>query len=170
MHIVNNTIQYELSGINISYSLDGKLNYFNVLGMNAEIDIDENILRANYFALQIMFHPDRNINTEQTKKEVIMKLSAIVNEAYKCLSNEVCRITHILKINGCDDSGKVDNEFMLEALEWHEKVLEGDQDIKDELKNKRKNLLGEIRELVKFEKYSDAGIVLGKIKTIDRLL
>lgn len=77
------------------------MNYFNLLEIKQEYDIDQNELKQQYLRKQQQYHPDKtnkaqdDIATEKLNIEKAM----LLNEAYKTLSDDYKRAEYLLKIH-----------------------------------------------------------------------
>src|SRR5690349_19634854 len=70
------------------------MNYFQLLGIGQQYNIDQSELKKQYFIMQSKYHPDK-INESQT-----LELSANINQAYKILQDDYLRAEYLLKLNG----------------------------------------------------------------------
>ena len=75
-------------------------NYFKILNLAENFDLDLSVLDKNYFAAQIQFHPDKAENDQQKKH--FLDLAVQLNEAYENLKDELRRAQALLSIEGID--------------------------------------------------------------------
>lgn len=97
------------------------IDYFSLFGINSNFFIDKTFLRKKYLELIKNF--------QQNNK--IIQLSEI-HTAYKTLNDDELRIEYFLKLWGLikpDGSSdfKLSNEFLMEMMEFNEKILSGDE-------------------------------------------
>ncbi|MFV9875845.1 MAG: Fe-S protein assembly co-chaperone HscB [Rickettsiales endosymbiont of Dermacentor nuttalli] len=113
--------------------------FFKLLNIKTEFDLDLNELDRNYFQLQRQFHPDQYVNIEGIK-DTAQKLeySAKINEAYATLKSPVSRAAYLLSIQGVE----MNENTSISDPELLEKSIE-DRDVLQEV--------DELSELEKFE-------------------
>ena len=128
-----------------------KKNYFDLFGIEVEIEINISSLNKKYSYLQQQFHPDKYANSSNHEKLLALQISSYINDGYKTLGDLVKRIEYILKINNFykDEAETLkDNDFLLEQIEYNEFF--------DDLKNKsdeeidlyRKNILKKVSSTI----------------------
>ena len=54
-------------------SLSMSSNYFELLGVQQDFDIDKDLLHKNYIKLQQLLHPDKSINKPNSEKILVME-------------------------------------------------------------------------------------------------
>lgn len=99
------------------------MNYFQYFGLEESFSIDQDMLRKKFLAKSREVHPDLNL----TKMDMDLdQLSAINNEAYNTLKDDLLIIQHVLQINGFDTlaNQKPTPEFLAEMLELNEMIDE----------------------------------------------
>ena len=75
------------------------LNYFEIFGIEAQINIDIEHLNKKYLTLQSEFYPDKFVNASNLEKSMATRISTYINDAYNTLSDLVERVDYILQIN-----------------------------------------------------------------------
>jgi len=133
-------------------------NYFTLLDLPLMVDLDENLLRQNYFKLQQRYHPD----TDPTQAaEMISK----INTAYKILSSRQRRVEYILKLQGFDINDETNPfppspEMVEEILELREKIatssIEEQEKMKLDLEKKQEDILNLIIKKIAESEYKIA--------------
>jgi molecular chaperone HscB len=73
------------------------MNYFQLLNINQQYQIDLNILRRQYFAYLTKYHPDNSRNIDDKQKYLI--ISSNLNMAYNILKDPLLRAEHLLGLN-----------------------------------------------------------------------
>lgn len=104
-------------------------NYFQVLGVPQQFDVDIGELATRFKTLQRDWHPDRHASgktgTDPTKAA---NVSALLNEAYNALRTPHTRANHLLSILGEDDEPEMDPEFLAWVVEYREKIADAESD------------------------------------------
>ncbi len=85
------------------------INYFQLLDLKQQYDIDQTLLQKQYLSMQAKYHPDRARTTEDKNKA--MDVAMQLNEAYKILGDDYLRAEYLLKLLGV----KLDDETMKKA-------------------------------------------------------
>jgi molecular chaperone HscB len=74
------------------------VNYFDLLGVAKDFDLNLEVLEDNYLNLQAMHHPDKATTAfERTKS---LNISSVLNVAYKTLINDLTRAEYLLSLQG----------------------------------------------------------------------
>jgi molecular chaperone HscB len=100
-------------------------NYFELLNLPPQFEIDKKQLLANYVKLQELFHPDKLINKSSAERILGAKNSANLNNAYQVLGDDKKRAEHLLYIkdiivNRDDSNIKPDITMLAEIMELSE--------------------------------------------------
>lgn len=90
------------------------INYFEVLNISENAEIE--VVRASYRALAKKYHPD---NTE-LPPEIAEKKMAIINDAYKVLSDDVAREKHVRELQLCSEKEREKKEEK-DTFEYYKK-------------------------------------------------
>jgi molecular chaperone HscB len=106
-------------------SLSMSSNYFDLLGIRQDFDIDKDDLHHNYIKLQQLLHPDKSINKSNSEKILAMEKSAHINEVYNILNDDKKRAEYLLLlkdiiINQEESNIQPDPEMLMEMLEINE--------------------------------------------------
>jgi Fe-S protein assembly co-chaperone HscB len=106
-------------------SLSMSSNYFELLGVQQDFDIDKDLLHKNYIKLQQLLHPDKSINKPNSEKILVMEKSSHVNEVYNILNNDKKRAEYLLLlkdivINQEESNVQPDPGMLMEMLEINE--------------------------------------------------
>lgn len=105
------------------------MDYFELLDLEKNYDINQNLLNQKYLHKQSVYHPDRAGN-EAERKEFLEK-SMVINEAYNTLKDDYLRAEYLLKQNGqkFDDislKNKLSPSDIENLIEDQEKVSDTD--------------------------------------------
>ncbi|WWP00547.1 MAG: Fe-S protein assembly co-chaperone HscB [Candidatus Dasytiphilus stammeri] len=87
------------------------MNYFKIFGLPINFNIDNKLLEARFHNLQRQFHPDRCLLDSENKLDSLTK-SALVNQAWKVLSNPLLRAEYLLLLHGFDVNNEQHNNLM----------------------------------------------------------
>ncbi|MEM8844685.1 MAG: Fe-S protein assembly co-chaperone HscB [Pseudomonadota bacterium] len=105
-------------------------NYFELLGLGVNFQIDENKLAENYQQLQSQFHPDRFTNSSDQDKRVAMQATTFINEANKTLSDHQMRARYLLELAGVhfdvEKDTTQDMKFLMSQMSLREEIDEVD--------------------------------------------
>lgn len=109
---------------NLSMS-NNKQNYFELLNLPIEFEIDKNKLRTNYIKLQQLFHPDKLINKSSAERVIGATNAANLNHVYKVLGDDKKRAEYLLLlsniiVNTDDSNVKTDISMLAEIMELSE--------------------------------------------------
>lgn len=122
-------------------------NFFELFNINESFNINQKNLKAQYLQMQIRYHPDKAKSEDE--KVNFLKISALINEAYKTLSNDLTRAEYILKIHDIDledrNKVKVNKDILLQALEYREFLEEADSE--NEI-SKLRNKITEVQQII----------------------
>ncbi|KAL4730061.1 molecular chaperone [Fusarium chlamydosporum] len=88
--------------------------------------IDTRALRREFLRLQARAHPDMHASQDKARAEA---MSALINEAYKTLSNPLLRAQYLLSLRGVDVAN--DETLKVEEPELLMLVLEAREEIED---------------------------------------
>jgi len=99
-------------------------NYFTLLELTQECEIDTLVLEKNFQRLQSLLHPDRFVNADATRRLLAIQQSSILNDGYKILKSPLHRAEHLLQLQGIDTSVhkqiQLDGKFLIAQMEMRE--------------------------------------------------
>jgi molecular chaperone HscB len=81
---------------------DAKADYFRVLGVARNFDLDEVGLEQRYKELTKTLHPDRHARADPQARRASLERSVQLNEAWRCLKDPVRRAEYLLLLRGID--------------------------------------------------------------------
>ncbi|EAT44150.1 AAEL004465-PB [Aedes aegypti] len=125
-----------------------EVDYFKLLDVSNEFDLDPFALTSNFRRLQSMLHPDKFSRRSNEEKTNSLEWSSLVNKAYKTLNTPLQRGRYILKQNGIlisEENTSVDPEFLMDMMDKNEAVEEASN--YDDLDEIGQTLKAEIDEL-----------------------
>jgi len=80
--------------------------YFTLLGLPRQFDIDEDPLHRKYLALNRHAHPDYHVADAEEVRNLSLRVSATVNDAYRTLKDPASRAAYLLELLGGKSSAK----------------------------------------------------------------
>jgi molecular chaperone HscB len=102
--------------------------YFELLGLPASFDLDEQTLEAHWKDRASAVHPDRFPDSNPAQKRVALQWSAQVNEAYRVLKNPLRRAQYLCERAGHpaqgDGSVSMSPDFLMQQMQWREALEE----------------------------------------------
>ena len=115
-------------------SISREINYFEVLGIYIGYEVDEEELEDKYQNLSLQLHPDFFESASESEKSLSEKSSALLNTAYKTLSEPILRAGYLIDFfsqNKKLDERLLPEGFLAEMFSMQEKldeILESDDE------------------------------------------
>ncbi len=100
-------------------------NYFQLLGLDSQFDIDKKLLLQNYRQLQSELHPDKYAHASDMEKRLSVQQSSMVNDAYQTLKDPLRRAIYLLQLHGVhigDNESSMDSAFLMQQMSYREKL------------------------------------------------
>jgi molecular chaperone HscB len=101
-------------------------NYFELLGLPTQFEIDLTILDQHYRKLQSEVHPDRFVTASSNERMQSMQIATQANEAYQTLKNNTARARYLLELNGIEtleeSNTAMPADFLMLQMEWREAI------------------------------------------------
>ncbi|HSC45259.1 MAG TPA: Fe-S protein assembly co-chaperone HscB [Candidatus Acidoferrum sp.] len=91
--------------------------YFAVFGLPRKLSIEVSLLEQKFLQLSWKLHPDNFVNAPETERELSLKRSSALNDAYRVLRDPVTRIEYLLEIEGERKEGEKKQQAPPELLE-----------------------------------------------------
>ncbi|TEW53721.1 co-chaperone HscB [Psychromonas sp. RZ22] len=127
------------------------MNYFELFSLPAIFSIDQNRLSQTYRDLQKQYHPDKFAMQDAQAKLQAMQKSTEVNDAFVTLKDSCLRAQYLLKLNGLDieleQRTLQDTDFLMQQMQWREKISEFTEDDEDEIDHFNKEIIGLVKDL-----------------------
>jgi molecular chaperone HscB len=102
--------------------------YFAQFGLSRKLWIEMGALEAKFLQLSWKLHPDNFVNASQQERELSLKRSSELNDAYRTLRDPVARVEYLLAIEGMRTEGEnkqqVPPELLEEVFELNESLDE----------------------------------------------
>ncbi|MFW2176439.1 MULTISPECIES: Fe-S protein assembly co-chaperone HscB [unclassified Moraxella] len=135
------------------------VNYFELMGLPIDFNLDKNQLDITFRTLQIQYHPDiANNSANQTSTSQNLpslanlsneQASAVINTAYHTLKNSDSRATHLLELinqaDGLQDSIR-DLDFLDNAMDLRISLDEADMTALPSLKAKLQDWITQVEQ------------------------
>ena len=161
---------------------DFSRNYFELLGITADYEMDKDKLFQAYQLLQEEFHPDRYVNASDQDRRMAMQATTFINKAYQTLKDDQMRARYLLELHGVTFNEEKDTtqdmEFLTKQMELREQIDEVDQqedplDYLDELISKarqqKQQIIRDYRQFLAQQEWPQAKDAVLKLQYFSRL-
>ena len=91
--------------------------YFAVFGLPRKLSIDLSFLEQKFLQLSWKLHPDNFVNAPEAERELSLKKSSELNDAYRALRDPLGRVEYLLEIEGERKEGEKKQQAPPELLE-----------------------------------------------------
>jgi molecular chaperone HscB len=91
--------------------------YFTVLGLPRKLWIEMGALEQKFLQLSWKLHPDNFVNASEEERELSLKRSSELNDAYRTLRDPIARVEYLLAIEGERKEGEKKQQAPPELLE-----------------------------------------------------
>lgn len=151
------------------------INYYQLYGITPpSFEVDQDGLRKAYFDLQTLMHPDNFIGKSHKVQMAAMHNSSVINQGYTTLSNEFLRARYLVELHlpPALAESKLDQEFMIDAMELHEKISAANADVgalTHEVAQIKNKLWDDFKGFAQEHQWQDASNVLDKLNIINKL-
>ncbi|MCE2992468.1 MAG: Fe-S protein assembly co-chaperone HscB [Candidatus Jidaibacter sp.] len=143
------------------------MNYFELFGLPEEVDLNHLNLQKAYFSLQKSMHPDKFTNASSVEREAATESAAVINKAYKILSNKFKRAEYLIGLHTSLEV-QLPDDFMEQTFSWHEKLLDG-EDLSTTLNALEESLWDELRVQAQSCAWAPSAICLAKIRMVNNI-
>ena len=101
------------------------MDYFEVFGLPRILGLDLQTLEKKFHELSRKYHPDYFSTASSAEKTQAVRMTALVNDAYRTLRHPVRRVEHLLSLYGLkSDGSKVPQALLMEVFEINEQLEE----------------------------------------------
>jgi len=101
------------------------MDYFEVFGLPRILGIDLVALEKTFHELSRKYHPDYFSTASPAEKTQAVRMSALLNDAYRTLRHPVRRVEYLLSLYGFKaDGSKVPQSLLMEVFEINEQLEE----------------------------------------------
>ena len=111
------------------------VDYFAVFGLPRKLWIEMSALEQKFLQMSWKLHPDNFVNASEPERELSLKRSSELNDAYRTLRDPVARVEYLLEIEGARKEGEHKQQAPPELLE---EVFELNESL-DELREARQS-------------------------------
>jgi len=101
------------------------MDYFEVFGLPRVLGIDLAALEKTFHQLSRKYHPDYFTTAPAAEKTQAVRMTALLNDAYRTLRHPVHRVEYLLSLYGFkSDGSKVPQSLLMEVFEINEQLEE----------------------------------------------
>src|SRR5215510_6210698 len=101
------------------------MDYFEVFGLPKILGTDTLALEKTFHDLSRKYHPDYFTTAPPAEKTQAVRMTALLNDAYRTLRNPVRRVEYLLSLYGLkSDGSKVPQSLLMEVFEINEQLEE----------------------------------------------
>ena len=93
------------------------INYFALFEMPRQLWIDMSSLEEKFLQMSWKLHPDNFVNASEQERELSLKRSSELNDAYRTLREPVARVEYLLALEGERKEGEKKQQAPPELLE-----------------------------------------------------
>jgi molecular chaperone HscB len=93
------------------------VDYFAIFGLPRKLWIEMNAFEQKFLQLSWKLHPDNFVNAPEPERELSLKRSSELNDAYRTLRDPVVRVEYLLEIEGARKEGQHKQQAPPELLE-----------------------------------------------------
>jgi molecular chaperone HscB len=115
--------------------------YFALLGLPRQFDLDEEVLRGKFRSVSRYTHPDFHATDNPQAQEMALRVSAAINDAYRTLRDPASRAAYLLELLGGKSSAEdksIPDGFLATMMMMQEEIADarttGDQAELDRLR------------------------------------
>ena len=94
-----------------------KDDYFAVFGLPRNLWIEMSALEQKFLQMSWKLHPDNFVNASGEERELSLKRSSELNDAYRTLRDPIARVEYLLAIEGERKEGQKKQQALPELLE-----------------------------------------------------
>lgn len=101
------------------------MDYFEVFGLPRALGIASATLEKTFHELSRKYHPDYFTTATADERAKALRMTALINDAYRTLRHPVHRVEHLLSLYGFkSDGSKVPQSLLMEVFEINEQLEE----------------------------------------------
>src|SRR5437868_13558982 len=101
------------------------MDYFEVFGLPRLLGIDTAALEKTFHQLSRKYHPDYFSTAPAAEKTQAVRMTALLNDAYRTLRHPIRRVEYLLSLYGFkSDGSKVPEALLMEVFEINEQMEE----------------------------------------------
>jgi molecular chaperone HscB len=107
----------QMSTLTTSKTNSQASDYFAIFGLPRKLWIEMNALEQKFLQLSWKLHPDNFVNATETERELSLKRSSELNDAYRTLRDPVARVEYLLGLENMRKEGEHKQQAPPELLE-----------------------------------------------------
>jgi molecular chaperone HscB len=100
-----------------SHAVTATTDYFAIFGLPRKLSVDLDLLEQKFLQLSWKLHPDNFVNASEQERELSLKKSSQLNDAYRALRDPLARVEYLLEIEGERKEGGKKQQAPPELLE-----------------------------------------------------
>ena len=101
------------------------MDYFEVFGVPRLLGIDTAALEKTFHQLSRKYHPDYFTTASPAEKTQAVRMTALLNDAYRTLRHPVHRVEYLISLYGFKpDGSRVPQSLLMEVFEINEQLEE----------------------------------------------
>lgn len=101
------------------------MDYFEVFDLPRILGIDLEVLEKTFHELSRRYHPDYFTTAPASEKAQALRMTALLNDAYRTLRNPIRRVEYLLHLEGFKpDGSKIPQSLLMEVFEINEALEE----------------------------------------------
>jgi len=100
-----------------SEAVNARTDYFAIFGLPRKLSVDLDWLEQKFLQLSWKLHPDNFVNASELERELSLKKSSQLNDAYRALRDPLARVEYLLEIEGERKEGEKKQQAPPELLE-----------------------------------------------------
>src|SRR5437764_14449796 len=132
------------------------MDYFEVFGLPRLLGIDAASLEKTFHGLSRKYHPDYFSTAAAAEKTQAVRMTALLNDAYRTLRHPIHRVEYLLSLYGFkSDGSKVPQALLMEVFEINEQMeevkagrasVEETDSLRAQIKEKRERFDAELQQ------------------------
>jgi molecular chaperone HscB len=91
--------------------------YFALFGLPRKLSVEMALLEQKFLRLSWKLHPDNFVNASEEERDISLKRSSELNDAYRVLRDPLARVEYLLEIEGQRKEGETKQQAPPELLE-----------------------------------------------------
>lgn len=149
-------------------------NWFIVFDLPMDFEIDLALLQQNYYSKLMMVHPDNFNQSGERERRLSQECGAFLNKAYNGLRQPWQRAEYMLQclFPGYQDEQKIDDDWLMECMEWREMMECPDKlvNLMVELKRKEDDLLADMKAVLDIKDVNKGYGIISKNKFLQKFI
>jgi len=152
------------------------MDYFEVFGLPRILGIDLAALEKTFHELSRKYHPDYFSTAPPSEKTQAVRMTALLNDAYRTLRHPIRRVGYLLSLYGFkSDGSKVPQALLMEVFEINEQLedvkagrasVEEIDSLRAQIKDKRERFDTELSQAsLEWDELVEAGAPEERLKT-----